>query len=390
MHLFDPKMYDGIRRPLARAETLPPQCYASEEFFRREVENIFLKVWNLVGREDYVKEPGDFITIELVGVPVIIVRGRDGVIRAFVNSCRHRGCKLLDGEGHCDMIVCPYHSWSYDPHGAIVGAAGLRGTADFRSEDVDLIAVRLECWLGFIFICFDPATAPLADYLGNLYDYVFSYGLESMVTVKRKSFDVRTNWKLYVENSMENFHLPTVHEKTIGNVKAEWTEVIGDPGNYLILRSKTDRSRATLTGDPGFDRIPTLQGQAADGAQYILIYPATVIGCDFDCMWFKQMVPDGPKRMRNIAAFCFPQSALARPDFNEVVARYYKRYDLVIAEDNFISERQMAGVAHPLARPGRLTRREPLVHTIDNWVLNRVLSAEPTQIPAEADMVCNK
>jgi choline monooxygenase len=383
MHLFDPRMYDGIRRPLAQAETLPPQCYVSEEFFRREVENIFLKVWNLVGREDYVKEPGDFITIELVGVPVIIVRGRDGVIRAFINSCRHRGSKLLDGEGHCDLIVCPYHSWSYDPQGAIVGAAGLRGTADFRSEDVGLIPVRLECWLGFIFICFDPAAAPLADYLGNLYGYVFSYGLESMVTAKRKSFDLCTNWKFYVENSMENFHLPTVHKKTIGDVKAEWTEVIGDPGNYLILHSKSERSRATLTGDPGFDRIPTLKGQAADGAQYILIYPATVIGCDLDCMWFKQMIPDGPNRMRNIAAFCFPQSALARPDFNEVVARYYKRYDLVIAEDNFISERQMAGLAHPLAQPGRLTRREPLVHTIDNWVLDRVLGAEPAQIPAE-------
>jgi choline monooxygenase len=127
MHLFDPRIYDGIRRPLDQAETLPPQCYTSEEFFRREVESIFLKVWNLVGREDYVKEPGGFITIELVGVPVIIVRGRDGVIRAFINSCRHRGSKLLDGEGHCDLIVCPYHSWSYDPHGAIVGAAGLRG-----------------------------------------------------------------------------------------------------------------------------------------------------------------------------------------------------------------------------------------------------------------------
>ena len=83
--------------------------------------------------------------------------------------------------------------------------------------------------------------------------------------------------------------------------------------------------------------------------------------------------------MRNIAAFCFPQSALARPDFDEVVARYYKRYDLVIAEDNFISERQMAGLAHPLARPGRLTSREPLVHTIDNWVLDRVLGAELAQ-----------
>ena len=93
MDLFDPATYAGVRRPLAQAETLPPQCYTSDAFFRREVEHIFLKVWNLIGREDYVPNPGDFFTIELVGIPVIIMRGRDRTIRAFVNSCRHRGAK---------------------------------------------------------------------------------------------------------------------------------------------------------------------------------------------------------------------------------------------------------------------------------------------------------
>ena len=109
MDLFDPATYACVRRPLAQAETLPPQCYTSDAFFRREVEHIFLKVWNLIGREDYVPNPGDFFTIELVGIPVIIMRGRDRTIRAFVNSCRHRGAKLLDGDGNCKTIRCPYH-----------------------------------------------------------------------------------------------------------------------------------------------------------------------------------------------------------------------------------------------------------------------------------------
>lgn len=378
-NLFDPATYTGVRRPLAQAETLPPQCYTSDAFFRREVESIFLRVWNLVGREDYVANPGDFFTIELVGIPVIVMRGRDRTIRAFVNSCRHRGAKLLDGNGNCRTIRCPYHSWIYDNEGGLVSAVGMRGVPDFSNADAGLAPVRLETWLGFIFICFDPGAPALADYLGDLHRYVHSYGLESMVTVKRKSFDLRTNWKFYIENSMENFHLPTVHEKTIGDVKAEWREVVGEPGNYLILHSKADRSRATLTGEPGFDRIPTLEGPAAEGAQYILIYPATVIGCDLDCMWFKQMIPDGPDRMRNIAAFCFPPSAVARADFDDVVQRYFRRFDLVIAEDNFIAERQMAGLNHALARSGRLSAREPLVHAIDNWVLDRVLDQAPAR-----------
>jgi len=373
MGLFDPATYQGIRRPIDRAESLPPHCYSADAFYRREVERIFLKVWNLVGRTDYVPNPGDYFTIELVGVPVIVIRGRDGQVRAFVNSCRHRGTKLLDGDGHVETIRCPYHSWVYDTQGQLRAAPGALEMAEFSNADGALTPVRLETWLGFVFICFDPESPPLADYLGDLGDHLGSYDFESMVTVKRKTFEVRSNWKFYIENSMENFHLPTVHEKTIGNVKAVWTPIVGDPGNYVILHSKAERSRATLSGDVGFDRIPTLTGRAAEGAQYVLVYPATVLGCGLDCMWFKQMIPDGPDRMRNIAAFCFPKSALERPDYEAVVERYHRRFELVIGEDNAISERQLAGLNHPLARAGRLSRREPLVHTIDNWILDRVL-----------------
>jgi phenylpropionate dioxygenase-like ring-hydroxylating dioxygenase large terminal subunit len=375
--LFDHERYRGIRRPIEAAETLPPECYTAEEFYRREVEQIFMKVWNLVGRLDYVPKPGDYFTIDLVGIPVIIMRGQDGQVRAFLNSCRHRGAKLLDGEGNCNFIRCPYHSWMYETNGKLRGAVGMQEAIDFRREDSGLIPIRLDTWFGFIFICFDRNAAPLADYLGDLDQYVRSYGFDTMVTVGRKTYELPTNWKLYVENSMEHFHLPTVHEKTIGNVQAEWSWVIGNPGNYLILHSKTERSRATLSGEAGFERIPTLEGQAAQGAQYILIYPATVLGCDLDSMWFKQLIPDGPARMRNVAAFCHQRRSVERPDFNEILPRYNRRFDLVIAEDNFISVRQMEGINNPLARAGRLSKSEPLVHVIDNWVLDRVLGPAP-------------
>lgn len=373
MGIFDPAAYQGIRRQVERAESLPPHCYSSEAFHRREVERIFLRAWNLVGRTDYVPRPGDYFTVDLVGIPVVVIRGRDGVVRAFVNSCRHRGTKLLDGDGHSEAIACPYHSWVYDTQGQLRAAPGAQEMTGFTLAEGGLTPVRMEVWLGFVFICFAQDAPPLADYLGDLADHLRSYDFESMVTVRRATFEVKSNWKLYVENSMENFHLPTVHRNSIGDVKAVWTPIVGDPGNYLILHSKTERSRATLSGETGFDRIPSLSGRAAEGAQYVLVYPATVLGCDFDCMWFKQMVPDGPGRMRNIAAFCFPRTALERADYAEVIQRYHRRFERVIAEDNAISERQFAGLNHSLARAGRLSGREPLVHAIDNWILDRVL-----------------
>ena len=373
MDLFDPATYEAVRRPLLEAQTLPPPCYTSPEFYRREVSNIFFKCWNLIGRVDYVKSVGDYFTVSLVGVSLIVIRGDDGRVRAFINSCRHRGAKLTEGEGNCKALRCPYHSWLYSTMGELRAANGMQDVRGFDQADFGLTEVRLDTWSGFLFVNFDPAAGGLRDYLGDLNSFTESYEFETMVTVKRKDFVVRTNWKSYIENSMENFHLPTVHKQSIGGIKAEWHPFIGAAGNYVLLQSHTAASRATLDGDEAFDRIPTLRGSAAKGAQYILIYPCTVIGADLDCMWFKQMAPDGPNLVRYSAGFCFPKVSCDRPDFERVAQNYHRRFDIVISEDNGISEKQLEGLSNPLSRPGRFSGLEPLVHAIDNWILDRVV-----------------
>jgi choline monooxygenase len=377
MDLFDRDSYADVRRPLLDAATLPPDCYTSKEFYEQEVAKIFMRCWNLIGRADYVKNPGDYFTHTLVGISLIVMHGEDGKIRAFVNSCRHRGAKLMDGDGNCKAIRCPYHSWVYSTLGELRSANGMQDTRNFAASEFGLLEIKLDVWCGFIFVNFDPHCMSLREYLGNLDDFAQSYDFETMVTVKRKEFSLRTNWKTYIENSMESFHLPTVHNKTIGGIKAEWGHVIGRPGNFLILQTLTKASRGTLGNDAAFGRMTTLSGPAAEGAQYILIYPCTVIGADLDCMWFKQMAPDGPSTVRYSAGFCFPKATYERPDFEQIVPNYHKRFDLVISEDNEISERQLQGLSNPLTRPGRLSSREPLVHAIDNWVLDQVVGPSP-------------
>ena len=125
MNLFDPRTYDGIRRPLLEAETLPPACYTSEEFFKREVETIFMREWNFIGRADYIPNPGDYYTVDFAGVPLLIMRGDDGQVRAFVNSCRHRGSKVVTGKGNARKAhQMPYHGWVYGLDGELLGCAG--------------------------------------------------------------------------------------------------------------------------------------------------------------------------------------------------------------------------------------------------------------------------
>ena len=152
--ILDPRHYAKVRLPQLEAETLPPWCYTSQEFYQREVERIFMRQWIFIGRGDRIPNPGDYVTLNPVGVPVIIVRGDDGGVRAFANTCRHRGTRLTDGDGNCRAFSCPYHGWAYGLDGRLISIAGMEQTANFDKEAFGLISIRLESWDGFLFINF--------------------------------------------------------------------------------------------------------------------------------------------------------------------------------------------------------------------------------------------
>ena len=371
--LFRPETYAAVRRPLLEASTLPPACYTSPAFYRREVQTIFMKVWNFIGRADRIPDAGDYFTIEFAGVPVIVMRGADGEVRAFANSCRHRGALLLDGEGNCRAIRCPYHSWTYDTDGKLIVAPEMDATSGFDPAEWHLTPIRLEDWAGFIFINFDDTAPSLRQYLGDLPHKLESYRFDDMVCVRRREYVLNCNWKIYVENAMEAYHIATVHRSTLSRQKGKPSEAQPADGEYCALFKEHKGTRALLAGDVGFPEMPDLQGMAAQGSWYPLLYPSTMFGCTYDCMWWLELHPMGPEKTKLIVGSCFPRSSVARPDFEEVVQRYYKRWDISIPEDNHISELQQRGLSSPLARQGRLAHAEPLVHTFGNWVLDHVL-----------------
>ena len=181
-YIFSPHLYDDVRLPVLEAGLLPPWCYTSHEFHEREVREVFMKVWNLVGRVEQIPGPGDYIALELAGVPVIILRDEDHEVRAFANTCRHRGCRLLTGEGSCDRYIrCPYHGWAYAFDGRLVGAPGMKETLDFDPSQIALHRIRLETWEGFMFICFDAQSESLMDYLGDFPERFAMYCFGEMV-----------------------------------------------------------------------------------------------------------------------------------------------------------------------------------------------------------------
>jgi phenylpropionate dioxygenase-like ring-hydroxylating dioxygenase large terminal subunit len=375
--LFNPAHYQSVRKPLLEAETMPGWCYTSPEFYRREVERIWKKAWNFVGSVGQIPNPGDYFTLTFVGIPLIILKDGNGALRAFANSCRHRGSELLEGSGNCKLISCPYHSWTYELDGRLRGAPEMDKTLGFDKSQYGLIPIHLDTWGGFLFVNFDNNAGPLQKFLGNLPEKLAPYRLENMALVRRKTYDMACNWKLFVENAKESYHIGTVHRATINkyaSAKSAGYWVEEPTGEYVVTFAQHEGSMALLKGAKGFPTIEGLLGKREAGGTYApLIYPSTYLACTIDCAWYLEMHPLGPGKTRMIHGALFPKDRLERPDFEEVVENYFNRWDVTIEEDIVASERQQKGIDSPYAPPGRFSHREPLVHQIDNWILDQVL-----------------
>ena len=371
---FDPARYAKVRLPLLEAETLPPACYTDPAFFARETERIFRVHWNLVGRADEVPEPGDYCAIDLAGAPAIVLRDDGGELRAFANTCRHRGSRLVSENGNAKAISCPYHGWSYGLDGRLVAAAGMEKTGNFDPADFGLISLRIAERSGFVFLNFSADGSGIDDHLGNLPGYLGSHDARGMICVHRQVYDVACNWKLCLENQRESYHVATVHR---GTLKDQLPEQLPASGNWSGSWFRHEGSIAAKLGaGKTLPAIPTLEGRAAQGTYFIGLYPASFLVFTVDCMWWMSFRPVAPDRTRVVTGLCFPEAATRRPDFEAILPDYTARTDASHPEDNRAAEMQQRGLASPHARPGRFSHREAGVHAVDNWILDRVLDAE--------------
>ena len=199
-------------RPLEDAITLPLHCYTSNKWYEREVENIFLKEWLCVGRVDQVADPGDFFTLRLMGEPIVIVRGDQGNINALSTICRHRAMEVVEGEGNRRSFQCPYHAWTYSLQGNLIGAPEMEKTRNFDKSKCALPALRTETWEGFIFVNFDSRAKPLSPSLAPLSRRLKNYQLSDMRGTKPLVYEGNWNWKLWIENFMEAYHVLGLHK----------------------------------------------------------------------------------------------------------------------------------------------------------------------------------
>jgi phenylpropionate dioxygenase-like ring-hydroxylating dioxygenase large terminal subunit len=189
--------------------------YTSPEVFAAERDLVFGRSWVAVARHDQLNTTGSFVTSEIAGEPVVVVRDRAGRVRAFPNVCRHRNMTIVDGSGTAPALQCPYHLWTWSLDGRLVGAPQMEGADSFDPADECLVELPVEMWNGWVLVNLDPEGAAFADSVAGLTERCEPYSLGELVRGPSVTYSSAFNWKVQVENFIESYHHAGVHPQTL-------------------------------------------------------------------------------------------------------------------------------------------------------------------------------
>lgn len=379
--ILDPRHYAGVRRQGPSLEALPLWCYTSERFFQAEMERMFLSSWNLLERLDLVPNPGDFHALTFMNIKLLMVRGRDDKVRVFANTCRHRGATVAEGQGNCKALRCPYHAWLYSLDGALIAAPNYEDSEGVALIDESnrgqfgLVEIPSESWGGFLFIRFREGPETLADHLGLLRAQLASHHLEDMVCARRVVYEMDANWKCFVENYSDGYHIPVVHRDSLARWKTPYARVDEPSTNYRLAFAIHDGSQLLLPFPDyeGFPPMPQIEEKWKRGTFFATIRPAMMMTMGNDGALVFRSEPLSARKSRLTVSSLFPKSTLERNDFEEIAKNYYRRNEIVVGEDVAISLRQQAGLESPYACIARLGGGERTLNQIANWILDRVI-----------------
>jgi phenylpropionate dioxygenase-like ring-hydroxylating dioxygenase large terminal subunit len=359
-------------------KTLPAWCYTSKQWFDREKKNLFNNAWHFICLASCLDE-GDFLTRTILGNNIIVLRDRDNTIKAFYNSCRHRGAPITDQKkGNVNSLICPYHKWSYDLKGNLLSANGLSSEVKRRCADnLNLKEIPLEIANNLVFINFSSVHEPLNAYLGDYIESIAKpHRTDKMRCIHSREYVLNSNWKLYVEVDMETLHTPCIHSDSIGK---QPVEILKGNDQWIGVFHRSDVSPAlkpTLKGK-GFPYTEGIYGEALNGTHFCVILPGFFIVTAQDCMWWIQKTPISESQVAVHVGYCFPEETLVRPDYDEISQHYIDRWNQVIAEDDWITEYQQKGLNENVS--GIYTDKERVVQHFDRMIVAKVLET-PTEV----------
>lgn len=289
-------LYDSSL-PLREASTIPAPWYVDPRIAELERQTVFGRTWQVVGRAEQVVQPGQFLTTELAGEPIVVIRGKDGVLRAFFNVCRHHAAAVVTEPcGHATVLRCPYHGWSYATDGALQAIPEFEDVSNFDKSQNGLVPVKVEVWAKFVFVNLDPQAQPLKDFLGTFVNRVAPLELTNLHFFESRSYIVNCNWKVFVDNYLDGgYHVPHLH-KGLNSVLQYSQYTIEEEENYCVqsspMRSASDDAAVSST-------------RKGDYTYYLWLYPNFMINWYEGIMDTNLVLPIDTDRTRVIFDFYF-------------------------------------------------------------------------------------
>ncbi len=345
---YDPDVSLGL------ASTIPAPWYLDPDVAALEFTAVFSKTWQIAGRAEQVRENGHYISCDIAGHPIVVVRGDDGVLRGFFNVCRHHAAEIMtECAGQANQLRCPYHGWTYSLQGELKAAPDLGAVRNFDPSGMGLVPVDVDVWQKWVLVKLDPGGPSLASFAGEgLTSQFESLSLDTFFWMERRSYFLECNWKVFVDNYLDGgYHVPHLH-KGLNSVL-----------NYAEYRIETT-DRFCLQSSPM---------DSGSRALYYWIYPNFMINRYDNAMDTNLVIPLGTERTEVIFDFYFTDVS------NEARARNLANIAIsegIQDEDTAICKSVQRGLASRSYTAGRLSARREAGEHLFHRLLAGALRAE--------------
>ena len=363
-------------REINSAEMLPPVCYTDPGFHEFEKEAIFNREWLCVGRENWAQEPGEFFTTTHAGEPIVVVRNRAGVLKALSTVCQHRAMLVAEGHGRTKTFLCPYHHWVYSLDGQLIGAPAMDRACDFDKKQVRLHEFKLEIWLGFVFINFDPNAQPLAPRLQALTDVVANYRAALADGPRPEgSTTYPWNWKVMFENNNDGYHANRLHRgmhDVIPSALCRFPELPANTAGYFRYNGTTHKDGAV---NPLQRCILPIFADLTDEERHRVIFanvpPTLTMGFRSDQISYFILHAEGPEVTVAEQGTLYAPGAMDEPLFEERRQINVQAGSVIGAQDRHVDTLVQRGLRSRYAIRGRYSWQEQTHREFNKWLVER-------------------
>lgn len=367
--------------PTEQAESLPPLCYTDASFYEFEKSAVFDHEWLCVGRSSWVAETGEYFTTTIVGEPIIVVRDKEGTLRAMSSVCQHRAMLVAEGHGQRRAFVCPYHHWTYALDGRLIGAPAMDKSCDFDKTQSGLPNFKVEVWEGFVFINFDADAAPLGPRLQSVSDIIAGYAL-GKAEGERPGEPSRFawNWKVMFENNNDGYHANKLHQGALHDFVpshlARFPVLPDDTAGYY-------RTNGTLHADASFNAtqralLPIFPGLDEAGRNRMVfanIPPTLSLVLTSDMVIYMILRADGPETHLLDQGVLVAPGAMRDPTFKHRMAMNMNAAMEIVSQDLHVDELVQVGLRSRFAPRGRYSWQEGAQQAFNSWLVPRYRAA---------------